>query len=163
MTSQQLTIRESVGRVNARALLARLAATPAGWSPFALRVGLGVMLLPHGLQKAFGWFGGYGFSATAEALAGMGIGLPLAWVVILTELLAPIALLLGAGTRVAAFGVGVLMAVAATFHFGNGFFMNWSGAQAGEGFEFHLLAVSMAVALVLRGGGSASVDRRLAA
>jgi putative oxidoreductase len=46
-------------------------------------------------------------------------------------------------------------------HWQNGFFMNWSGTQQGEGFEFHLLALGIAIALVIMGGGAASVDRAL--
>jgi uncharacterized membrane protein YphA (DoxX/SURF4 family) len=44
-------------------------------------------------------------------------------------------------------------------HLQNGFFMNWMGTQKGEGFEFHLLALAMAVALLLRGAGAFSLDR----
>jgi putative oxidoreductase len=46
-------------------------------------------------------------------------------------------------------------------HLPNGFFMNWFGQKAGEGFEFHLLAIGMAVALIITGGGRWSVDRFL--
>jgi putative oxidoreductase len=46
-------------------------------------------------------------------------------------------------------------------HLPNGFFMNWMGTQKGEGFEFHLLALAMAAALLLRGAGAFSADRAL--
>jgi len=51
----------------------------------------------------------------------------------------------------------------ATFmvHLGNGFFMNWYGTQKGEGFEYQLLAMGLALAIIIRGGGKASVDRAL--
>jgi putative oxidoreductase len=72
-------------------------------------------------------------------------------------------LVLGALTRVAAFGIGMNMIVAVLMvHLGNGFFMNWTGQQKGEGFEYHLLALLIAVLLVVRGGGAFSVDRALA-
>jgi putative oxidoreductase len=65
-------------------------------------------------------------------------------------------------TRIAAFGVGGLM-IGAIFmvHLANGFFMNWMGTQKGEGFEYHLLALAMAAALLLRGAGAFSLDRAL--
>jgi putative oxidoreductase len=42
-----------------------------------------------------------------------------------------------------------------------GFFMNWSGAQKGEGYEYHLLVFAIATALLVRGGGALSLDRAL--
>ena len=45
-----------------------------------------------------------------------------------------------------------------TVHLKHGFFMNWAGKQAGEGFEYHLLAIALAVALMITGGGKASID-----
>lgn len=44
-----------------------------------------------------------------------------------------------------------------------GFFMNWSGNQAGEGFEFHLLAIALAIAILVKGAGALSIDRIIAA
>jgi putative oxidoreductase len=46
-------------------------------------------------------------------------------------------------------------------HGKNGLFMNWAGKQAGEGFEYHLLAVAIALAIIVRGSGLWSVDRAL--
>jgi putative oxidoreductase len=80
---------------------------------------------------------------------------------IITEFFAPIALALGLFTRVAALGLVVQMLVAARFHLANGFFMNWTGTQAGEGFEYHILAIGLGLALVVMGGGRASLDRRI--
>ncbi len=71
---------------------------------------------------------------------------------------------MGAGTRLAAAGIGaVMLGAIATVHAEHGFFMNWFGNQKGEGFEYHLLALAMAFALIVRGGGKASIDRRIAA
>ena len=129
----------------------------------ALRLVLGLVILPHGAQKVLGWFGGYGLSGTMGFFTGtLGIPAVFAALAIAAEFLGGIALVLGAGTRVAALAVGVTMLVAALMvHLPNGFFMNWSGAQKGEGFEYHLLAVAVAAALVVRGGGALSVDRLL--
>jgi len=46
-------------------------------------------------------------------------------------------------------------------HLPNGFFMNWTGQQKSEGFEFHLLALSIAAVLIVRGTGALSVDHAL--
>lgn len=140
-------------------LLQSLVATGDSFAPTVLRLALGFMILPHGLQKTLGWFGGYGFKGTMGFLTGQ-VGAP--WIFALLAILAESAgglmLIAGFGTRVAALGVGGVMLVAATMHWSNGFFMNWFGNQKGEGVEFHLLALGMVVALLLLGGGRWSVD-----
>jgi putative oxidoreductase len=127
-----------------------------------LRIALGVVMLPHGLQKTVGWFGGYGFSGTLGGLGSMGIPLVFAFLVILAESAGALALFTGFTTRIAAFGIGAVMLGAATTHRANGFFMNWSGTQAGEGFEFHILAAAIAIAVVIGGAGRVSIDRLIA-
>ena len=127
-----------------------------------LRVTLALVMFPHGAQKALGWFGGAGPAGTIAGFEqGMGIAAPLAVLAIAVEFLAPLALLLGVGTRLAALALAGQMVVAASFHRANGFFMNWSGTQAGEGFEYHLLYIGAALALVIAGGGAWSLDRAL--
>lgn len=140
-------------------LLQSLVATGDTFAATALRLALGLMILPHGLQKTFGWFGGYGFKGTMGYLTGT-VGAPwvFALLAILAESVGAIMLLTGFGTRVAALGLGGVMVVAALQHRANGFFMNWTGAQKGEGVEFHLLALGMIVALLILGGGKWSVD-----
>ena len=129
------------------------------------RLGLGLMILPHGLQKTLGWFGGFGFEGTMGFFTEtMGIPWVLALLAIAAESVGGLALLLGLGGRIAALGVGVVMIVAAALvHFPNGFFMNWSGTlpAGAEGWEFHLLAASLAAVVVLRGSGRLSLDRWL--
>lgn len=145
--------------------LRRLIATDGDVGATIARVGLGLVMLPHGLQKAFGWFGGYGFAGTMGFMTQqLGIPAPLALLAILTEVVGALALVVGLGSRLAAFAVAAVMVVATlTVHVGNGFFMNWSGAQAGEGFEYHLLALALAAVVLVKGGGRASVDARLTA
>lgn len=128
-----------------------------------LRLVLGVVMLPHGLQKAFGLFGGYGFSGTMGYFTGqMHIPALFAFLAIAAEFAGSLGLLGGVLTRVAAFGIFCNMLVATVLvHRPVGFFMNWYGSQQGEGYEYHLLAMGIAVALMIRGGGSASVDRVL--
>ena len=144
-------------------MIRRLLATDDTAAPALLRLTLALVMFPHGAQKALGWFCGAGITGTIAGLEqGMGIPAPLGAVAIAVEFLAPLALLLGAGTRLAALALAGQMLVAASFHRANGFFMNWSGAQAGEGFEYHLLYIGAALALVLAGGGAWSLDRQLA-
>ena len=133
-------------------------------STLVLRLMLGIVFFPHGAQKMLGWFGGNGYAATMGFFTGpMHIPAFLAFLAILAEFAGSLALILGLFTRVAALGIGVNMAVAiATVHYANGFFMNWSGTQKGEGFEYHLLALAIAVALMLRGGGKWSLDALIA-
>lgn len=126
-----------------------------------LRVALGAVLFPHGAQHLFGWFGGYGLAGTVEWMTST-LGVP-AWVAtgsILLEFFGPLALIAGAGTRVTAALLAGFMFVAASTHFGNGLLMNWFGTMpAGtEGYEFHVLAIAMALALLVQGGGPLSVD-----
>jgi putative oxidoreductase len=126
-----------------------------------LRLALGGVMLPHGLQKLLGWFGGFGFAGTMGFFTEkMGIPAVLAFLVILAESFGSLGLIVGFLTRIAAFGIAWVM-VGAIFlvHVRHGFFMNWFGQQAGEGFEYHLLVIGMCMALLLSGGGKWSVDR----
>ena len=124
---------------------------------------LGVVFFAHGAQKMLGWFGGFGFSGTMGFFTGtMHIPAPLAFLAIAAEFFGGIGLILGFLTRIAAFGIGVNMLVAiATVHHAYGFFMNWTGTQKGEGFEFHLLVLAIVSFLMIRGAGAFSVDHAL--
>jgi putative oxidoreductase len=135
-----------------------------GWQSLLLRLALGVVMFPHGAQKLLGWFGGYGFSGTMNFFTGtMHIPAPLAFLAIITEFFGALALIVGLLTRVAALAVAIEMLVAvATTHFANGFFMNWFGNQKGEGFEYHILAIAIALALVISGAGRLSADDAIA-
>jgi putative oxidoreductase len=126
-----------------------------------LRIALGVVMLPHGLQKTLGWFGGYGFTGTMGGFTSMGVPAFLAFLVIAAESAGAVALITGLTTRIAAFGIGATMLVATQMHKANGFFMNWSGQQKGEGFEYHILAIAIAVVLMIGGAGRFSLDRLL--
>lgn len=144
-------------------LIKRLACTDNSIAPLVARLTLGLVVLPHGLQKTLGMFGGYGFSGTMGFFTG-NLGLPwlVAALVIAAESLGAISLLLGFMTRFCAFGIGLTMAGAIFFgHLQNGFFMNWFGNQSGEGYEYHLLIVGIAVSLLFSGAGALSVDRKI--
>lgn len=140
-------------------LLDRFLATSSDRTLLFQRAVLGAVLLPHGAQKLLGWFGGHGFAGTMGYFTEvLHIPAPLAFLVIVAESLGAVGLVLGAGTRLAAFGMVAVMLGAITTHLDAGFFMNWFGAQQGEGFEYHLLALALALPLVVRGGGLLSVD-----
>jgi len=128
------------------------------------RVALGGVLFAHGAQKMLGWFGGYGFAGTMQFFTGtLHIPAFFAFLAILTEFFGALALVAGLLARPAALAVIVLMAVAVgTSHLNNGFYMNWAGSQKGEGFEYHLLAVGLALVTALRGAGALSVDALIA-
>ena len=134
------------------------------WSSLVLRVMLGIVMFPHGAQKLLGWFGGFGFAGTMGFFTEqMHIPAVLAFLVILAESIGAVGLVVGFLSRVAAFGVACVMVGAIWLvHWPNGFFMNWSGKQAGEGFEYHLLVIAISLALMISGSGKWSVDRIIA-
>ena len=128
-----------------------------------IRIVLGLILFPHGAQKMLGWFGGYGFNGTMGFLTGTA-GLPwiMAFLVIAIEFFGAIALIVGFATRIVAVGIiSLFTGIIATSHLQNGFFMNWYGNLKGEGYEFHLLIIGMAIALLVSGAGKWSVDYAL--
>lgn len=127
-----------------------------------LRLALGIVIFPHGAQKAFGWFGGSGLLKTIEIFSEK-MHLPplLTLLLIFIEVFGSIGLVFGFFTRFSALGIGISMAICAYMnHVQNGFFMNWFGQQKGEGFEFHILVVGIAISLFLKGGGILSIDRK---
>jgi len=129
-----------------------------------LRLVLGIVFFAHGAQKLLGWFGGPGFSGTMGMFTGyLHIPAPLAFLAIAAEFFGGLGLILGFLTRIAAFGISVNMLVAiATIHHSYGFFMNWTGSQKGEGFEYHLLVLAITAYLMIRGAGAFSIDRSIA-
>jgi len=131
--------------------------------PFILRLALAIVMFPHGAQKVLGWFGGHGFRGTLGFFTSRGIPVPLALLAFAAELLGSLGVLVGLFTRVAAFGIACVMVVAiVTVHANVGFFMNWSGTQKGEGYEYHLLALGIALALIVGGAGLWSLDAAIA-
>ena len=128
-----------------------------------IRVILGIVFFAHGAQKALGLFGGPGFSSTLGFFQQIGLPAWLAVFAIAAEFLGGLGLLVGFLTRIAALGIIVNMVVAILMvHSRVGFFMNWSGKQPGEGYEFHLLAIALGLAILIKGAGAFSVDRILA-
>src|SRR5213083_3616958 len=141
----------------------KLFETDEAWTGLILRVMLGVVMFPHGAQKLLGWYGGFGFAGTLGFFTEQ-MHLPwlVALLVIIGESFGSLGLLIGLLTRVTAASMALIMVGAiGLVHWPNGFFMNWSGKQAGEGFEYHILALGIALAVLVGGGGRASVDRAI--
>jgi len=143
-------------------MLKKLMSTSNDVSFTVLRVVLGVVFFAHGAQKMLGWFGGFGFHGTMGAFTQMGMPAPVAFLIICTEFFGGLGLIVGLLTRIAALGItGLMIGAIFMVHLANGFFMNWMGTQKGEGFEYHLLVIAIAVTLVVRGAGAFSADRAL--
>lgn len=144
-------------------MLMKLLSTTSDYTALIARLTLGIVMFPHGAQKVFGWFGGNGFSGTMDFFTQqMGIPTVFAFLAIMAESAGSLGLVTGLLARVAAFGILVNMTVAIFMvHIGNGFFMNWFGNQQGEGFEYHLLAIGLALIVIIRGGGAYSIDQKL--
>lgn len=131
-------------------------------APLASRVALALAVFPHGAQKLTGWFGGSGFEQTMEFLTSqMHLHWLTAGAVICIEFFASLLILAGFLTRLAAFAVLALFSGISSLHVQHGFFMNWTGAQHGEGIEYFVLLGGLALSLIISGGGKLSVDRRL--
>ena len=140
-----------------------LAATDNSPAQLLIRLALGVVIFPHGAQKVLGWFGGPGYGATVTTFSALGFPF---WAIILlmvSEVFGSLLLVFGLFTRVWALAIGAAIAICLKMnHLQHGFFMNWFGQQQGEGYEYHLLVLGIALALVVRGGGMLSLDRMLA-
>ncbi len=146
--------------MSAKSIIQKMFETENRTGPVIVRVLLGLVIFPHGAQKLLGWFGGFGLEGTLGFFTQtMGIPMVIALLVIAGEFFGALGLISGFLTRFSAFGIfATMMGAMFMAHWDNGFFMNWSGKQAGEGFEFHLLAMGMAAALMVSGGGKYSVD-----
>jgi putative oxidoreductase len=133
-------------------------------SPLIARLAAGIVMFPHGAQKVLGWFGGPGFVGIMGLLHGMHIPAAIAVLDPIAEFFGSIALVIGLLSRVAALGIlCVMLAAVGLVHYANGFFMNWSGQQHGEGFEYHLLMIALCLIVIVKGGGAWSADRALTA
>ncbi|WP_271766163.1 DoxX family protein [Aquimarina algiphila] len=124
------------------------------------RLTLGLIIFPHSAQKLFGLFGGYGYSATMETLT-MQMGLPsvVAFSVIMIEFFGSIFLVIGILSRFwALLLAGMFVGIIFITQLEHGFFMNWFGNQAGEGYEYSLLIIGLALTIVINGSGKWSID-----
>ena len=137
--------------------------TPDDYVLTITRLILGIVFFAHGAQKLLGWFGGFGFSGTMHAFTSGGMPAALGLFVIFTEFFGGLGMITGLLARLSALGIIALMLGAiSTVHAKTGFFMNWSGTQKGEGFEYHLLAIAVCIVILVKGAGALSIDRAIA-
>ena len=126
------------------------------WALLAARLFVGVVFMAHGAQILFGAFGGPGLSAFVQMLG------PLGYLVAVGEFFGGLGLVFGFLSRFSAASIILIMLGAvATVHGKFGFFMNWAGTQAGEGFEYHLLAIGILLPVLIAGPGRFAVGRLL--
>jgi len=121
-----------------------------------LRIVLGIVFMVHGSQLVFGAFGGPGLAGIAKQMG------PIGYLVAIGQFFGGLGLVVGVLTRFSAAAIGVIMLGAiGMVHLKNGFFMNWFGKQAGEGYEYHLLVIAMCVVLIITGPGRYAVQAAL--
>jgi putative oxidoreductase len=140
-----------------------LFSTSPDWTLAAIRITLGVVFFAHGAQKVLGWFGGAGLEGTLRTMHDhLHLPIPVALLAVMSEFLGGAGLIVGLLSRVAAVGVcATMLSAIVMVHWRNGLFMNWFGERKGHGIEFHLLAIALAIAIVVRGAGALSLDRLL--
>ena len=140
-----------------------LFSTGPDWTLTVIRVILGVVFFAHGAQNLLGWFGGAGLKETLRTMHEfVRLPIPLAFLVVTSEFFGGLGLIVGLLGRIAAIGICITMLSAIVMvHGRHGLFLNWFGDRKGHGFEYHLLAIGLAIAIVVRGSGAASLDRLL--
>ncbi|MEP3390505.1 MAG: DoxX family protein [Reichenbachiella sp.] len=144
-------------------MINRILNTEGSWGALIARLTLGIVLFPHGAQKMLGLFGGYGFAATIDAFTNQ-MHLPwiVAFLVIMIEFFGSIFLILGFASRLWSLAItGLFIGIIFTTHLAHGFFMNWFGNQAGEGYEYALLIIGIAVTVLVNGSGKYAIDTQL--
>lgn len=126
-----------------------------------LRLTLGIIFLPHGLQKTVGWFDGPGFVQMMKVFTEqMHLPAIVAFLVIMIEFIGAVCLIIGFATRFWSIAyIGLMIGIIFTAHLQFGFFMNWMGTQKGEGMQFDLMAIGIALALIFEGGGKYAIDK----
>ena len=144
-------------------MLLQILATDSVWVLTLARIILGIIFFAHGAQKVFGWFGGPGLRKTLHHLT-ESLGLPtiIALSAVGSEFVGGVALILGFLARIGALVIVINM-LAAIFmvHGKYGLFMNWFGDRKGNGIEYHLLAIALAIVIIAKGAGACSLDSLL--
>ncbi|MGB5856221.1 MAG: DoxX family protein [Oceanisphaera sp.] len=133
-----------------------LFSSTGGYAALVLRVPVGLILMAHGAQKLFGWFGGYGLEGTGQWLTSIGLepGYLMALMAGGAEFFG--GLVLGLLTRPAALVSAFTMLVAIfTVHIGNGLFMS------NNGYEYALVLFAATLALAIQGAGRFALDELL--
>jgi putative oxidoreductase len=136
----------------------RLIATAPTWITVPLRLTLGLIFIGHGAQKVFGAFGGPGWAKITAFPTPFAFMRP-SWLwmgaAAVSELLGGVLVLTGLLTRVGAFLILCVMLTAMIgVHLKGGFFLP-------TGMEYTVALAGVCLALLIAGGGYASVDRAL--
>lgn len=138
--------------------------TTNDWTGFILRMTLGLVLFPHGAQKMLGWFDGLGFAMTMEFFTEL-MHLPwlIGFLVIVIEFFGSLSLILGFASRLWSVAIiGLFIGIIFTSHIQYGFFMySQKNPNVGGGFEFHLLVIGIAMAILVNGSGIFSLDKAM--
>ena len=133
--------------------------TSENWAMLPIRLALGTIMFAHGAQKVFGWWGGPGFNEWTNQVAPFSEMRP-SWLwmaaAALSELVGGSMVIIGLYTRIGAILIACVMTVAILgVHWAYGFFI------VNRGFEYALALFAMAAALLIHGGGAASVDAQM--
>jgi putative oxidoreductase len=126
----------------------------------ATRLTVAFVILAHGVQKLFGWFGGFGYEGTMGFFTqAMGLPYIVALLIIVAETFGMLALAAGLLSRfLSATVIAIMLGAIFTVHRANGFYMNWFGSQQGEGYEYHILVIALALITLVNGAGAFAVD-----
>jgi putative oxidoreductase len=145
-------------------MLKKFVRTDSDYALTLSRIVLGGLFFIHGGQLMLGWFGGHGLDGSMQFFTQqLGIPAPFAFIAICAQFFGGLLLIFGLAGRIAALGIICNMVVAVLkVHWQFGLFMNWFGNQKGEGFEYHLLAITIGLLIARRGSGALSLDRLLA-
>ena len=142
-----------------KTLITKILKSAPSFAPLALRIPIGIILIAHGSQKLFGWFGGYGLEGTGQWMTSIGLtpGYLMALMAGSSEFFGGVLLLLGLLTRPTALILSFTMIVAIfSVHIGNGLFL------ANNGYEFGLALQAATASLAVSGAGKLSLDNLLA-
>lgn len=134
--------------------------TRRSWAMLLVRFPLGLDMFVHGYQKITH------VESSMRYFDGLNVPHFFGWLAIVAEFFGGLGLMLGLLSRIAALGVGITMLVAIFLrHLPYGYLMNWHGGLpfGTEGYEYHTLAIGMALAVMIEGAGAWSLDRRLSA
>ena len=131
-------------------------------APLMLRIPLGLIMMAHGSQKLLGLFGGHGLTGTFRNFEEK-LGIPpiFTLLAIIAEFGGGFGVLTGFLTRLSALGIASVAVVAMyKVHWANGFFLNMNAVPGrGNGIEYDIALLGMALYLVVAGGGQWCLDR----
>jgi putative oxidoreductase len=139
-------------------MIKALLQTDADYVCAFLRTVAGIIIWPYGMQKRFGWFGGVGVKGTLEEMSVKKIPKFIAYLVIIGQSFGSTALTFGFLGRIAAGGLFIIFTGALVVHLPNGWTMNWFGEKNGEGIEYHVILLSLLLAVITKGSGAMSID-----